>query len=93
MATLSDEEIATALEGLPGWEHAGGEIAKQYGFDGFPDAIAFVVRVAGAADAADHHPDIDIRYNKVRLALSTHSAGGITDKDVVLAGQIEQLAH
>jgi len=92
MATLSDEEIATALEGLPGWEHTGGAIAKEYRFDGFTDAVAFVVRVAGAAEAADHHPDLDIRYNKVRVALSTHSEGGITDKDVVLAAQIEELA-
>ena len=92
MATLGDEEIATALEGLPGWERDGDQIAKQYRFDGFPDAVAFVVRISYAAEAADHHPDLDIRYNKVTVALSTHSEGGITAKDVDLARAIEGLA-
>jgi 4a-hydroxytetrahydrobiopterin dehydratase len=92
MATLSDQEIATALESLPGWERAGDAIAKQYRFDRFPDAVAFVVRLSYAAEAADHHPDLDIRYNKVAVALSTHSEGGITDKDVALARTIEGLA-
>ena len=92
MATLADEEIATALEGLPGWERDGDQIAKQYRFGGFPDAVAFVVRISYAAEAADHHPDIDIRYNKVTVALSTHSEGGITAKDVDLARTVEGLA-
>ena len=92
MATLADEEVASALEGLPGWERDGDRIAKQYRFDGFPDAVAFVVRISYAAEAPDHHPDLDIRYNKVTVALSTHSEGGITAKDVDLARAIEGIA-
>ena len=92
MAALEDEEIATALEALPGWERDGDQIVKQYRFGGFPDAVAFVVRISYAAEAADHHPDLDIRYNKVTVALSTHSEGGITAKDVDLARAIEGLA-
>src|SRR2546422_7892 len=70
----------------------GGAEPRQFEFKGFPDAVAFVNRVAGAADAADHHPDIDIRYNKVRLTLSTHSEGGITAKDLELAARADELA-
>ncbi len=87
-----DDDIATALEGLPGWERSGDQIAKEYGFDGFPDAVAFVVRIAYEAEAANHHPDLDIRYNQVTVALSTHSEGGVTVKDVDLARTIEGLA-
>ena len=92
MATLSDQEIAAALESLPGWERAGDQIAKQFRFDGFPTAVAFVVRLSYEAEAADHHPDLDIRYNLVTVALSTHSEGGITSKDVGLARTIDGLA-
>ena len=92
MAILSDDELAAALEALPGWERAGGQIAKQYRFDGFPTAVAFVVRISYEAEAADHHPDLDIRYDTVTVALSTHSEGGITAKDVALARTIESLA-
>ena len=92
MATLSDDEIRTALDGLPGWELAGGQITKQYRLGGFPAAVAFVVRLSYEAEAADHHPDLDIRYDKVRVSLSTHSEGGITVKDLLLASAIEALA-
>ena len=66
-------------------------IVKIYELPTFPDAITFVGRVAELAEAADHHPDIDIRYRKVRIALSTHDAGGITQKDFDLAGDIEAI--
>ena len=89
MATLSDDEIRTALEALPGWEHAEEAITRQYRLDGFAGAIAFVVRLSYAAEAADHHPDLDIRYDKVRVTLSTHSEGGVTAKDLDLARTIE----
>ncbi len=92
MARLPDEEIATALGDLPGWELEGGQITKQYRLDGFPGAVAFVVRISYEAEAADHHPDLDIRYDRVRVALSTHSEGGVTAKDVDLARTIEGLA-
>ena len=92
MATLSDDEIRTALERLPGWEHVEDAITRQYRLDGFAGAIAFVVRLSYAAEAANHHPDLDIRYDKVRITLSTHSEGGVTQKDLDLARAIERFA-
>ena len=92
MAVLSDDEIRTRLEGLAGWDHGDGAITKDYRFETFPQAVAFVVAVAFSAEAANHHPDLDIRYNRVHVALSTHSEGGVTEKDVDLAAAIEALA-
>ena len=92
MATLSGDEIGATLESLPGWEHAGDAISREYRLDSFAGAIAFVVRLSYAAEAADHHPDLDIRYSKVRVTLSTHSEGGVTAKDVDLARVIEGFA-
>ena len=92
MTVLNDDEVSGALADLHGWERAGDEIVREVAFDTFPDAVAFVVRVGFAAESADHHPDLDVRYNKVRVALSTHSEGGITDKDVDLARAIQGFA-
>jgi 4a-hydroxytetrahydrobiopterin dehydratase len=92
MATMSNQEIGAALETLPGWEHAEGEISREYRLDSFAGAIAFVVRLSYAAEAADHHPDLDIRYSKVRVTLSTHSEGGVTARDIDLARAIEGFA-
>lgn len=86
---LSDLEIQRALGTLPGWARRGETLVKTYTFERFADGIAFVDRVAIAADAMDHHPDIDIRYTKIMIALSTHDAGGITQSDLELAEQIE----
>ena len=86
---LPDESIDQRLEALPGWTREGDEIVKTYELPSFPDAIAFVTRIADLAEKADHHPDLDIRYRKVRVALSTHDQGGITDKDFALAAEIE----
>jgi len=88
-ATLSDSEIEQALVRLPGWAREGDEIVKWYELPSFPAAIDFVGRIADLAEAADHHPDLDIRYRRLRVALSTHDAGGLTQKDVDLATQIE----
>ena len=88
---LTDGEVQAALKSLPGWGVESGAIVKTFKFSRFADGIAFVQRVAKAADAMDHHPDIDIRYTKIRVALSTHDAGGITGMDTKLAGQIESL--
>ncbi len=93
MATLSDEEIRTALADLTGWDLVDGAITKQFRLGGFPEAVAFVVRLSFDAEAADHHPDLDIRYDKVQVTLSTHSEGGVTGKDIALATVIEALAH
>ena len=76
------------MESVPGWENNGKEITRTYKFKDFAEAMAFVNKVAGLAEAADHHPDIDIRWNQVKLTLSTHSAGGLTPKDFSLARQI-----
>ncbi|MDA3005638.1 MAG: 4a-hydroxytetrahydrobiopterin dehydratase [Actinomycetota bacterium] len=93
MALLSDDDITTALALLPGWGLDQGMLVKAYVFpDGFMPAIGFVDRVAVAAEAADHHPDIDIRWNTVTLRLVTHDQGGITDKDTALAAECDRLA-
>ncbi len=89
---LSDIAIQRELGRLPGWSRRGDTLVKSYQFGAFLDGIAFVQRVATAAEAVDHHPDLDVRYTKVTCTLSTHSAGGITQKDLDLAGEIERLA-
>ena len=89
MAPLEDDRIATRLAALDGWERDGDEIVKTFELPTFPEAISFVDRIAVRAEAADHHPDLDIRYRRVRVALATHDAGGITDKDFDLAAEIE----
>ena len=76
---------------LAGWERAGQGIRKRYKVRNFPEAIAFVTRVAFLAEAANHHPDITINYNRVTLALITHSENALTEKDFNLATQIEKL--
>lgn len=87
---LADAAIAAALETLPGWSRRDHALVKTFAFAGFPDAIAFVTRTAFAAERLDHHPDLDIRYDKVHVVLSTHSAGGITDLDVQLAREMDR---
>ncbi|HET7699136.1 MAG TPA: 4a-hydroxytetrahydrobiopterin dehydratase [Vicinamibacterales bacterium] len=88
---LSDESITRQLSGLNGWTRDGDAIRKQFTLGGFPDAVAFVIRLAFDAEAADHHPDITINYRKVTLSFSTHSAGGLTQKDFDGARQVEAL--
>ena len=90
MARLTDDEIRRALESLSGWERQGDEIARTVRFPEFMDGIRFIGRLAEMAEAADHHPDIDIRYRNVRFALTTHDQGGLTEKDVQLASEINQ---
>ncbi|MGO9340010.1 MAG: 4a-hydroxytetrahydrobiopterin dehydratase [Terracidiphilus sp.] len=85
MPALSNEQAASKLKNLPGWEISAGELVRTYEFEDFRAALGFVNQVADLAEAAGHHPDIDIRYNKVRLALVTHDAGGLTNKDFDLA--------
>ena len=83
MGKLSDEEVKAGLERLSGWTREGEAIRRQFVFDGFASAIAFVVRIAFDAEAADHHPDILLsNYKKVSVTFSTHSEGGITEKDL-----------
>jgi 4a-hydroxytetrahydrobiopterin dehydratase len=91
MPNLNQAEIETALRELPGWEVRNGMLVKTYAHEQFPQAIVFVNAVAHLAELANHHPDIDIRYTNVTLSLVTHDQGGITNRDVSLAGQIEAL--
>jgi 4a-hydroxytetrahydrobiopterin dehydratase len=89
---LDDPTIAARLAGLEGWTRDGDAIRKEYTCGGFADAIAFVVRIGFLAEAADHHPDIDVRWRKVTIALSTHDAGGLTTLDFDLAGRIDEVS-
>ena len=92
MSTLSEEEVRKALEDLPGWRLGEGEIVKNYKFPSFMEAIAFINRIAERAEAANHHPDLENHYNRVRVALHTWSENGITQKDIALAREIEAVA-
>ena len=88
MARLSDAEIESRLRRLAGWERRGDEIRRTFSFPDFAGALAFVNRVGKLAEAMTHHPDIDIRYSRVTLALTTHDAGGLTANDFDLAEKI-----
>jgi 4a-hydroxytetrahydrobiopterin dehydratase len=92
MHILSHAEIADHLGTRPEWQIEKGELVRTFQFETFPDAVAFVNKVAVLAEEADHHPDIDIRYNRVRLALISHDAGGLTSKDFALAAGADKLA-
>ena len=93
MGKLSEEEIGRAItRDLPGWRLAEGEILKNYKFPSFMDAIGFITRVAEKAEAANHHPDLENHYNRVRVAIHTWSENGITQRDIALAREIESVA-
>ena len=94
MARLGEEEREEALASLPGWTHDAERdaIAKSFRFRDFGEAFAFMTRVALEAEKADHHPEWSNVWNRVDIALTTHSAGGLTEKDVALARKIEAIA-
>ncbi len=89
---LSPTDAAARLAALPGWQIEAGELVHTFALADFRAALAFVNQVGELAEAAGHHPDIDIRYNRVRLSLVTHDAGGLTEKDFALAAQASKLA-
>ena len=89
---LSDEEITAALAGLPGWARSGDSITTTVELADFRAAMLYTGAVAYLAEAANHHPDILIQWNKVTLTLSTHSAGGLTGKDMALAERVNALS-
>ena len=91
MTTLTPAQIETELRAVPCWSQEGQSIARTLQFKDFAAAIAFVNKVATLADEAWHHPDIDVRWNTVRLTLTTHDAGGLTDRDFSLAASIDAL--
>ena len=91
MSVLSDEQVTEQLAGLGGWSRQGDTIVHVETLADFKAAMLYVGAVAYLAEAANHHPDLTVQWNKVTLTLSTHSAGGLTDKDFALAGQISRL--
>jgi 4a-hydroxytetrahydrobiopterin dehydratase len=91
MAKLQETTIRQALAGLPGWELTAEGIRKKFEFQGFPEAVAFVNRLVKPAEAAQHHPNIELVYRWVTLTLTTHDEGGVTQKDLDLARTIEGL--
>ncbi len=92
MDTLNNEQIQAALAELDGWGFADEAFVRTFRFADFVHAVEFVEHLAEVAEAQRHHPDIDIRYNKVTLRLSSHDAGGVTARDVHLAEAVQQLA-
>lgn len=92
MSPFSGPELTAHLSALPSWHLDAGELVRTLSFKDFRAALAFVNHVGELAEKAGHHPDIDIRYNRVRLGLVTHDAGGLTQKDFDLAAQVDKLA-
>jgi 4a-hydroxytetrahydrobiopterin dehydratase len=91
MPALTAKQISLHLKILPDWTRRAQTIGRTYKFDGFLMSIAFVHRIAKRAQKMNHHPDIDIRFDKVKLMLTTHDEGGITEKDFVLARQCDEV--
>jgi len=92
MAKLTDRQVKARLAKAQGWSlNSTGEITKTYTFSGFPQSLMFATAVGVLAEAAQHHPDITIKWNKVTLALTTHDVGGLSDKDFDLAKQVDAL--
>lgn len=90
-AVLNENEIKEALASLPGWALAEKAIVADFSFRDFNDALVFVNSVAQAAEQMNHHPDIDIRYNKVKMLLTSHDSGGVTRRDTRMAKQISEI--
>lgn len=89
--TLTDSEIQSALSSLHGWSKHGIAIERKYEFKDFVEAMKFVNKVADTAEAAGHHPDIQIVYNRVTLQLTSHDSGGVTHRDIKMAGKLNEL--
>ena len=92
MTRISGKEAKARLDSLQGWSLAGDGIARQFTFPGFPEAVAFVVRLGFAAESVDHHPDLLVNYKRVTVTFSTHSEGGLTGKDFDGADSATRLA-
>ena len=91
MDLLSDEEIAARLAGLEGWEREGDAIAKTFSNDDFVGSVEFVKGVVAPAEDMGHHPDLEISWDKVKVSITNHAAGGLTEADFELAGRIDSL--
>ncbi|HEU5414090.1 MAG TPA: 4a-hydroxytetrahydrobiopterin dehydratase [Candidatus Angelobacter sp.] len=92
MPVLTDTEVKQSLGKLAGWQQNGKAIQRVFEFADFKTAMQFVNKIADAAEQANHHPDIDIRYNKVTTGLVSHDSGGVTERDVRMAEKINQIA-
>jgi 4a-hydroxytetrahydrobiopterin dehydratase len=92
MPVLGDDDVRARLTDLSGWAFADGAIRKRFTFENFVGSVMFVNRITGAAEAANHHPDLEINWNAVTVTLATHSEGGVTEADLALAAQIEALS-
>lgn len=90
---LSKSDIDARLAGAPGWTFENGALVRTFTFPSFPDAVAFIARLGFSAEAADHHPDLSVSYRRVRVAWSTHSEGGVTEKDFAGAGESARIAQ
>jgi len=90
MPPLNAQQVTRRLKSVPKWSRRGRTIRRRFEFGGFVKAVEFVNRIAGKAEKANHHPDIDIRWNKVTLTLTTHDKGGLTGKDFAMARQCDQ---
>lgn len=87
---LSEADLNKRLSELSGWARVGSTITRTFKFAGYPESVAFVQRTVGPAERMNHHPDIDVRYNRVIVTLSTHDSGGITENDLRLAAELEE---
>ena len=92
MARLDDQQIEEKLSGLDGWERSGDAISKRYELDDFKGSVDFVNRLTPEAEDMNHHPDLDISWNKVTVTVTTHSEGGLTDNDFELAKRIDSVS-
>jgi 4a-hydroxytetrahydrobiopterin dehydratase len=92
MAKIPQEDVRVRLQKLAGWVLAGDAITRQFTFAGFPEAVAFIVRLGFAAESVDHHPDLVVNYKRVTVTYSTHSEGGLTDKDFAGAETATKIA-
>jgi 4a-hydroxytetrahydrobiopterin dehydratase len=90
-ARLSDDVVDQRLKSISGWQRQGGEISKIFSFKNYYETMAFVNAIAFLAHKSDHHPDLEVGYNKCRVRFSTHSAGGITEKDLTSAASVDRL--
>jgi 4a-hydroxytetrahydrobiopterin dehydratase len=90
---LTDQDITRRLTTMPGWHLEGNALKRKFELTSFADAIAFVTRLAFEAEAADHHPDLNINYKRVNVSWSTHSEGGVTEKDFAGAAQSDKIAR
>ena len=91
MVALTDQQAQSLLTSLPDWKIEDGELVRTFSFKDFRASLAFVNRVGELAESAGHHPDIDIRYNKVKLALVSHDQGGLTQRDMTMARTLNSL--